>query len=132
MRHYAFVHESCTVQVRALSLELLPDFLKFFDGTAFSDNPRWSSCYCQCFYEDHSVVKWSERTAAENRALACERIERQLMQGYIAYADGSPVGWCNAAPRRLLHALDDEPTPDAERIGPSSASLSNRVTADVV
>jgi ribosomal protein S18 acetylase RimI-like enzyme len=39
------------------------------------------------------------------------------MQGYLAYSDGSPVGWCNAAPRHLLHALDDEPTPDAEHVG---------------
>ena len=27
-----------------------------FDGTAFSDNPKWSSCCCQWFYEDHRVV----------------------------------------------------------------------------
>jgi len=105
------------IQVKPLSPERLADFLKFFDGTAFSDNPRWSSCYCQCFYEDHSVIKWSERTASENRALACERIQGRSMQGYLAYSDGSPVGWCNAAPRHLLHALDDEPTPDAEHVG---------------
>lgn len=105
------------VQVRALTPELLSDFLKFFDGTAFSDNPKWSSCYCQCFYEDHRVVKWSERTASENRARACERINDGLMQGYLAYLDGAPVGWCNAAPRKLLHALDDEPIPGAEQVG---------------
>jgi len=105
------------VQVRALTPELLPDFLKYFDGTAFSDNPKWSSCYCQCFYEDHRVVKWSERTALENRARACERIGGGLMQGYLAYLDGAPVGWCNAAPRKLLRALDDEPIPDAEQVG---------------
>jgi GNAT superfamily N-acetyltransferase len=105
------------IQVRQLSPERLADFLKFFDGTAFSDNPKWSSCYCQCFYEDHSVVKWSARTASQNRALACERISGQSMQGYLAYLDGSPVGWCNAAPRHLLSALDDEPTPDAEQVG---------------
>lgn len=105
------------VQVRALVPELLPDFLKFFDGTAFSDNPKWSSCYCQCFYEAHRVVQWSERTAPENRARACERIDGGLIQGYLAYSDGSPVGWCNAAPRTLLHALDDQPIPDAEQIG---------------
>ena len=105
------------VQVRALTPALLPDFLRFFDGTAFSDNPKWSSCYCQCFYEDHRVVKWSERTAVENRARACERIGGRLMQGYLAYLDGAPVGWCNAAPRKLLHALDDEPIPDAEQVG---------------
>ena len=105
------------VEVRTLSPELLGDFLRFFDGTAFSDNPEWSSCYCQCFYEDHSVVKWAERTASQNRAKACERIEGGLMQGHLAFMDGAPVGWCNSAPRKLLHALDDEPTPNAELVG---------------
>jgi GNAT superfamily N-acetyltransferase len=108
---------SSAISIKALSPELQQDFLRFFDGTAFSDNPRWASCYCQCFYEDHSVVKWSERTAPQNRSLACERIERGEMQGYLAYCDGTPVGWCNAAPRTLLHALDDEPTDDAEKVG---------------
>jgi GNAT superfamily N-acetyltransferase len=105
------------VTIKALAPELQQDFLRFFDGSAFSDNPKWASCYCQCFYEDHSVVNWSSRTAPENRALACERIQRQSMQGYLAYVAETPVGWCNAAPRKLLHALDDEPVPDAENIG---------------
>jgi len=103
--------------IKALRPDLKRDFLRFFDGSAFSDNPRWSSCYCQCFYEDRSVVKWSERTAAQNRSLACERIDEQSMQGYLAYVGSTPVGWCNAAPRNLLHALDVEPTPDSETIG---------------
>ena len=105
------------VEVQALSRESLPEFLRFFDGDAFSDNPKWSSCYCQCFYEDHSVVQWSKRTAAENRSLACERTNTGAMQGYIATLGTEPVGWCGAAPRRLLHALDDEPTPNAESVG---------------
>ena len=74
-------------------LPLSPDrlaFLAFFDGTAFSDNPKWSSCYCQCFYEDHRVVTWSTRTAAENKALACQRTARDEMQGLDRHdADGS-------------------------------------------
>jgi GNAT superfamily N-acetyltransferase len=106
-----------TVTIKALAPELQQDFLRFFDGSAFSDNPKWSSCYCQCFYEDHSVVKWLDRTAPQNRALACERIRNQSMQGYLAYIEGTPVGWCNAAPRNLLHALDDEPIPDSEHVG---------------
>lgn len=105
------------VQIKPLSQPLLPDFLRFFDGTAFADNPAWSSCYCQCFYEDHAVVRWAERTGPQNRAKACERIERGLMQGHLAFVDGDPVGWCNAAPRGLLHALDDEPIDDAEKVG---------------
>ena len=105
------------ITIKALSPALKEDFLRFFDGPAFSDNPKWSSCYCQCFYEDHSVVKWSKRTAPQNRALACQRIEGETMQGYLAYSEETPIGWCNAAPRALLHALDDEPTPDSELIG---------------
>lgn len=105
------------VSIKPLSPSLERDFLRFFEGTAFSDNPRWSSCYCQCFYEDHSVVKWAERTAPQNRAFACQRIRSQSMQGYLAYIDETPVGWCNAAPRGLLHALDDEPTTDPQHVG---------------
>ena len=78
---------SLAITIRKLSPELQQDFLRFFDGAAFSDNPKWSSCYCQCFYEDHSVVKWSERTAPQNRSLACERIQCSEMQGYLAYSD---------------------------------------------
>jgi GNAT superfamily N-acetyltransferase len=106
-----------TVSIKELVPSLQQDFLRFFDGSAFSDNPKWSSCYCQCFYEDHSVVNWSERTAPQNRELACQRIQCRSMQGYLAYCEGTPVGWCNAAPRNLLHALDDEPAPDAEHVG---------------
>ena len=109
--------ESHPVLIQALGPESLPLFLRFFDGDAFSDNPKWSSCYCQCFYEDHNVVKWSDRTSEQNRTLACSRTAASQMQGYIASESGVPVGWCGAAPRHLLHALDDEPTPDSETVG---------------
>jgi GNAT superfamily N-acetyltransferase len=39
------------------------------------------------------------------------------MQGYIACEGMNPIGWCGAAPRPLLHALDDEPIPNAESVG---------------
>jgi GNAT superfamily N-acetyltransferase len=106
-----------TIEILALSPEKLNDFLTFFDGSAFSDNPRWSSCYCQCFYEDHDSIVWSDRTATENRSRACERVGKREMQGYLAKSAGKPVGWCSAGPRRLFHALDTEPTPDAETVG---------------
>lgn len=105
------------VEIVPLAADRLPEFLAFFDGSAFSDNPRWASCYCQCFYEDHKQVVWNDRTAAQNRARACERVATGEMQGYLARIAGQPVGWCSAAPRRLFHALDDEPTPDAEKVG---------------
>ena len=108
---------NASLAVTPLSPATLPLFLRFFDGDAFSDNPAWSSCYCQCFYEDHNVVKWSERTGTENRAFACSRTRSGQMQGYIALDGDDPVGWCGAAPRHLLHALDDEPTPNADAVG---------------
>ena len=103
--------------LQPLTPATLPDLLAFFDGDAFADNPKWASCYCQCFYEDHRVVKWSERSAAQNRTIAIARGNAGAMQGWLAYDDGAVVGWCNAAPRALLHALDEEPIPDAARTG---------------
>jgi GNAT superfamily N-acetyltransferase len=106
-----------SLRVVPLNADLLPDFLRFFDGVAFQDNPQWSSCYCQCFYEDHRTVEWSKRTAAVNREAARRRISAQQMRGYLAYRDDEVVGWCNAAPRRLLGALDAEPIEDSSEVG---------------
>jgi GNAT superfamily N-acetyltransferase len=105
------------LQIRRLSPELLPDFLAFFEGEAFADNPRWDSCFCQFLYVDHDKVTWSERSAEQNRGAACERICSGRMQGLLAYRDGQPIGWCNAAPRTLLDAFVNEADPDFDRIG---------------
>lgn len=103
--------------IRPLTPELLPDFLRFFDHRAFADNPKWQSCYCQFLYVDHRHVDWSQTTAEQNRAAACDRIGGRRMQGYLAYRDDAVVGWCNAAPRSMLGAFADEPDPDADRLG---------------
>ena len=105
------------IDVRPLSPERLADFLAFFDGDAFADNPEWSSCYCQCYYEDHRKIRWSDRTAPQNREAACQRIGQGAMQGFLAYHEGRVIGWCNAAPRPLLHVLDAEPIADAVHVG---------------
>jgi ribosomal protein S18 acetylase RimI-like enzyme len=108
---------SAPLTIRRLTPALKGDFLRYFEGAAFADNPRWRSCYCQFLYVDHSRVNWSARTAEENRAAACERIDCARMQGLLAYRGGEVVGWCNAAPRGLLDAFNDEPDPDAQRLG---------------
>lgn len=105
------------VEIRNLTPELLPDFLAYFEGDAFADNPKWRSCYCQFPLVDHAKVVWIERTAEQNRAAACERIGAQRMQGLLAYRDGKPVGWCHAAPRPLMDAFASEPDAQADRIG---------------
>ena len=105
------------IEVHPVSAATPPDFLAFFDGEAFADNPEWGFCYCQFAYIDHSKVQWKTRQLDENRAAACQRIQTAAMQGYLAYREGIPIGWCNAAPRTMLDAFLDEPDPDAERIG---------------
>ena len=105
------------IEVLPLSPDRLADFLAFFDGEAFADNPDWASCYCQCFYEDHAKVDWQSRSATENRACAIRRAGDGTMRGYLAYRGERVVGWCNAAPRPLLHALDEEPVDGADEIG---------------
>jgi ribosomal protein S18 acetylase RimI-like enzyme len=108
-------HDNLTI--RRLTPELKEDFLQYFEGAAFADNPTWKSCYCQFHYVDHSAVNWGTRTAEENRVAACDRIACKRMQGLLAYRNGQVVGWCNAAPRALLDSFADEPIPDADQVG---------------
>lgn len=108
---------SSSLTIRRLTPALQSDFLRFFEGAAFADNPKWKSCYCQFLYVDHSKVDWKSRSAQENRASACERIACHRMQGLLAYRDGEVVGWCNAAPRLMMDSYADEPDPDAARLG---------------
>ena len=64
-----------TIEIRPLTPERQADFLAYFEGDAFADNPRWAFCYCQFLHVDPSRVVWKDRSAAENRAAACERID---------------------------------------------------------
>jgi GNAT superfamily N-acetyltransferase len=106
-----------SIDIQPLSTARLPDFLRYFEGAAFADNPKWQSCYCQFPHVNHQQVHLPARTAAENRAAACDRIGTGRMQGYLAYRDGAVVGCCNAAPRALLDSFADEPDPDAAHLG---------------
>ncbi len=105
------------VEIRKLCPALLQDFLLFFDGEAFADNPNWGFCFCQFPHVDHAKVNWAARTSQENRAAACDRIGTHRMEGYLAYRAWKPIGWCNAAPRMMMDSFADEPDPDAPRIG---------------
>jgi len=96
------------VEIRALTPDLAGDFLRFFDRDAFMDNPDWSGCYC-LFYQ-YAGEDWNTTDAAEqNRAEKEALIVRGEAHGYLAYLDGTPVGWCHAAPRQSLPGLDRIP-----------------------
>jgi ribosomal protein S18 acetylase RimI-like enzyme len=106
-----------TPMIRELTPDLLPDYLRFFDGEAFSDNPDWAGCYCYFHHAPHNLRNWEERTAAENRAAVSALIRSGRMSGYLAYRNGRPVGWCNAPRRSQVTTLAEEGDSQADDIG---------------
>ena len=104
------------IHIESLSPELLDDFLAFFDERAFSDNADWAGCYCFFPYHDPANGAWSERSAADNRAAMADAISTGTAGGFLAYADGRVVGWCNAAKRAAYPTLAGLPG-DSNRIG---------------
>jgi GNAT superfamily N-acetyltransferase len=93
------------IDVRAVTPDLLTDWLTFFDRDAFADNPEWAACYCHFFHADSAEKPFEERDGPENRAAACALLAAGRLRGYLAYVDGQPVGWCQAAPRTLIPNL---------------------------
>jgi len=90
------------------------DYLRFFDGDAFADNPAWASCYCVSYTLNVPPAEFDERTAAENRTERAAQIERGEASGVLAYAGGKVVGWCHAAPRTTLPLLNGTPGFEAD------------------
>jgi hypothetical protein len=105
--------------VKELTPSLRDDFLHFFDNVAFADNPEWSDCYCSAYHFANNKGK------AESRREASNQIEEDRMHGFLAYDNGKPVGWVNAASRSSYPGVQwlMGPGPDkAERVGSIVAS----------
>lgn len=100
------------ISVKRLKPELKDDFLYFFDNVAFTDNEKWSACYCQCYLETPGE-EWLQRTAEVNRNAAIRRIENQTMSGFIAFDGNNPVGWCHTGLKKNIKAFCEEPDGDA-------------------
>jgi len=103
---------SAEIVVRALTPELVRDYLAFFDRTAFADNPKWQYCYCNFLHHDHSKSLFKETKPEVNRAAVETRICARQMHGYLAFDGERAIGWCHAAARTTLPALGDEPDPE--------------------
>jgi len=84
--------------IRALTYDLLDDYLDFFDNIAFSDHKEWSACYCVHFHWDSILEEESKLSSIKKggRDYAIEFIRDNIIQGYLAYFNDSVVGWCNA------------------------------------
>jgi GNAT superfamily N-acetyltransferase len=94
------------VEIRELEPALLEDYLTFFDQVAFADNPWWSHCYCTFYHRDYADV-WPipPELKRQNREFKAELIRSGQAPGFLAFADGRAIGWCNAGPRAQYQNL---------------------------
>lgn len=83
--------------IKRLTPALAEDYLGFFDTTPHSTNKAEHRCYCVCWCSDDGGRDFS--TAEKRRCAAAEYVRTGVIQGYLAYADGRPVAWCNANTR---------------------------------
>ena len=110
------------ITIRRLTPERLDDYLAFFDGPAFADNPGWAACYCFFPYADEAGITdeggdaFLARPAEANRAAIIEAITSGRAEGYLAYAGGRVVGWISAGPRARYPRLAALPG-DSARTG---------------
>ena len=84
-----------------LAPEYLTDYLYFFEHVAHTDYPAWDRCYCldYCATDNRLEAASVFGDADTRRAYAIRYVNEGILQGYLAYADGQVVGWCNANDR---------------------------------
>lgn len=99
------------LNIKKMSSELADDYFDFFDNRAFSDNSPFYPCYCNAFQmtkvQLEDVFKESEASGGgdENfrialRNSAMRMVERNVIQGYLAFDGDVSIGWCNANDRK--------------------------------
>lgn len=95
------------------------DWLAFFDGPAFADNPEWGPCYCRCYvYGGGGHDAWDASCAAkgENRGVMEARIRAGTIDGLLAYEGDRVVGWLHFGPTERFHSPIDALRPVEEGV----------------
>lgn len=105
------------IGIEPITPALAGDFFDFFDNRAFTDHAEWSCCYCTFFHMNKAdEQKIGGEVKADGggtdalrfalRKRAKTLIEQGGIKGYLAYADGVPVGWCNANDKAAFSRFD--------------------------
>ena len=105
------------IEIKRLSIELTNDYIDYFDNIAFADNQEWAGCYCVWYHWNDSLEAEREEYMAAGgtcfkRNLAIKFIQDGILQGYLAYVDGSVAGWCNANDKANYDGLSKEKRPE--------------------
>ena len=89
--------------IKALTSERNADYLDFFDNRAFTDDNPNGPCYCTSPNQPEENIKQMVSEFKEYgvkntvRKYAVDLLNRNKIQGYLAYDGKMSVGWCNAA-----------------------------------
>ena len=92
-----------SISIMRLTPELNDDYLDFFDHRAFTDGNPNGPCYCTSANQDEEEIRqmvseFKTYGVKETvRRYAVEMLNRNRIQGYLAYDGDVSVGWCNAA-----------------------------------
>jgi ribosomal protein S18 acetylase RimI-like enzyme len=90
--------------VKPVSPALHDDVMRFFDFSAYADNPHWASCY-DTWPLATSGEEHDSHTKEQNRATRSGVIKSGRGNGLVAYRLGRVVGWCHAAPKSEIPIL---------------------------
>ena len=92
------------ITVKLLTPERAADYFDFFEARAFTDDSPYR-CYCQVYQMSKAEYGKAFNNLAGDergrvsRTIAAQQIAAGILQGYLAYADGVAIGWCNANDR---------------------------------
>ena len=101
------VKEENTIKIDVVALDpsRVEDYLSLFDP----DSANGVVCYCTRWNMtqeeiDRRIIEPVKKNEAQlgqiSREIAAEMVRSGKIQGYLAYEDGMPVGWCNCADKK--------------------------------
>jgi GNAT superfamily N-acetyltransferase len=90
--------------IKPVKPALHDDVMRFFDFSAYADNPHWASCY-DTWPLAASGEEHDSHTKEQNRATRSAVIRSGRGNGLVAYRLGRVVGWCHAAPKSEIPIL---------------------------
>lgn len=90
------------IEIKPMCKEHIRDYLDFFDHRAFSDGHPNGPCYCISpnmtkEAEKKMVSEFGDDVKGTLRRYAAEMLNKEKIQGYLAFDNGISVAWCNAA-----------------------------------
>lgn len=84
------------IQFQQLDDGNVKDLLGLFSKENFMHEQDWSSCYCQFYHVTCTSEEWEARSARENRDDLVKRVHENRQPGFVAFENGTCVGWLNA------------------------------------